>query len=386
MKLAVAREITPGERRVAVTPSGVRTLVRRGVEVSVEAGAGVGAFFTDADYEAVGATIVADAAALFADADVIVKLHPPTLDASGERCELDLLGGDKVLIALLAPLTSPDLVRALAGANVTSFALDTVPRITRAQSMDVLSSQSTVAGYRAVIVAVETLAKMTPMLMTAAGTVKPASALIIGAGVAGLQAIATAKRLGCVVTAIDVRPAVQEQVESLGARFVPMEVDHAAEDAGGYATDLGEDFYAQEQEIIAPHTARAHMTITTALIPGRPAPVLITAEMVEAMAPGSVVVDLAAAAGGNCTLSKPGETVTHNDVVIRAPLNLPSEVPVDASEMFSNNVASFVGELLDDEGNLTIDPDNEVIRGTLITRDGSVVHEATSAALEQTKG
>ena len=385
MKLAVAREITPGERRVAVTPSGVRNLVRRGVEVSVEAGAGAGSFFADADYEAAGAKVVADAAALFAGADVIVKLHPPTLDATGERCELDLLGG-KVLIALLAPLTSPDLVRALAGANVTSFALDTVPRITRAQSMDVLSSQSTVAGYRAVIVAVETLSKMTPMLMTAAGTVKPASALIIGAGVAGLQAIATAKRLGCVVTAIDVRPAVQEQVESLGARFVPMEVDHTAEDAGGYATDLGADFYANEQEIIAPHTARAHLTITTALIPGRPAPVLITEEMVEAMAPGSVIVDLAAAAGGNCTLSKPGETVTHSDVIIRAPLNLPSEVPVDASEMFSSNVASFLGELLDDDGKWTIDPDNEVIRGTLITRDGSVVHEATNAALEQTKG
>ena len=385
MKLAVAREITPGERRVAVTPSGVRNLVRRGVEVSVEAGAGAGSFFADADYEAAGAKVVADAAALFAGADVIVKLHPPTLDATGERCELDLLGG-KVLIALLAPLTSPDLVRALAGANVTSFALDTVPRITRAQSMDVLSSQSTVAGYRAVILAAETLSKMTPMLMTAAGTVKPASALIIGAGVAGLQAIATAKRLGCVVTAIDVRPAVQEQVESLGARFVPMEVDHTAEDAGGYATDLGADFYANEQEIIAPHTARAHLTITTALIPGRPAPVLITEEMVEAMAPGSVIVDLAAAAGGNCTLSKPGETVTHSDVIIRAPLNLPSEVPVDASEMFSSNVASFLGELLDDDGKWTIDPDNEVIRGTLITRDGSVVHEATNAALEQTKG
>ena len=385
MKLAVAREVAPGERRVAVTPSGVRNLVRRGVEVSVEAGAGVGAFFTDADYEAAGATVVADPAPLFTDADVIVKLHPPTLDPLGKRCELDLLGG-KVLIALLAPLTNPDLVRALAGANVTSFALDTVPRITRAQSMDVLSSQSTVAGYRAVILAAETLSKMTPMLMTAAGTVKPASALIIGAGVAGLQAIATAKRLGCVVTAIDVRPAVQEQVESLGARFVPMEVNHTAEDAGGYATDLGADFYAREQEIIAPHTARAHLTITTALIPGRPAPVLITAEMVEAMAPGAVIVDLAAAAGGNCTLSKPGETVTHSDVVIRAPLNLPSEVPVDASEMFSSNVASFLGELLDDEGNWTLDPDNEVIRGTLITRDGSVVHEATNAALQQTKG
>ncbi len=385
MKLAVAREITPGERRVAVTPSGVRSLVRRGLEVSVEAGAGAGAFFSDADYEAAGAGVVADAAALFAGADVIVKLHPPASDPAGKRYELDLLGG-KVLISLLAPLTSPDLVQALAAVNVTSFALDTVPRITRAQSMDVLSSQSTVAGYRAVIVAAETLAKMTPMLMTAAGTVKPASALIIGAGVAGLQAIATAKRLGCVVTAIDVRPAVQEQVESLGARFVPMEVDHTAEDAGGYATDLGADFYAQEQEIIAPHTARAHITITTALIPGRPAPVLITDEMVEAMAPGSVIVDLAAAAGGNCTLSKPGETITHSDVVIRAPLNLPSEVPVDASEMLSSNVVSFLGELLDDEGAWTIDPDNEVIAGTLITRDGSVVHEATIAALEQTKG
>jgi NAD(P) transhydrogenase subunit alpha len=236
--------------------------------------------------------------------------------------------------------------------------------------MDVLSSQNTVAGYRAVVMAAGSLATMTPMMMTAAGTLRPANALVIGAGVAGLQAIATARRLGAVVTAIDVRPASAEAVESLGAKFIPMEVDHTAEDSGGYATDLGQDFYRDEQEIIAPFAKKADFIVSTALIPGRPAPVLITEQTVDNMKPGSVIVDLAAAAGGNCQLSCAGQTTAHNGVTIHAPLNLPADVPVDASKMFSSNVAAFIGELLDDSGELSIDLENEIIKGTLITHKG----------------
>jgi NAD(P) transhydrogenase subunit alpha len=281
-----------------------------------------------------------------------------------------LLDQGQVLICLLAPSVNTQLVQLLAGAGVTSFALDAMPRISRAQAMDVLSSQSTVSGYRAVLLAVGSLATMAPMMMTAAGTIRPAGALVIGAGVAGLQAIATAKRLGAVVTAIDVRPSAREEVESLGAKFIPMEVDHSAQDSGGYATDLGAEFYRAEQEIIAPFAKKADFIISTALIPNRPAPLLITEEMVDSMKPGSVLVDMAGSAGGNCELSRPGQVTEHNRVTIHAPLNLPSEIPIDASEMFSSNVAAFINELLNDDGELNIDLENEIIKGTLITYEG----------------
>ena len=382
MKLAVLKENAVGERRVALVPKTIAALKRLGLDVAVQAGAGEGAFFADADYTAAGASIEPDAATLVHRSDLVVKIAPPTLARDGQGGEVDLFKEGSVLVSLLWPMVNTDLVRTLAAAGVTSFALDAIPRITRAQAMDVLSSQSTVAGYRAVIVAAGSLAKMTPMMMTAAGTIKPANALVIGAGVAGLQAIATAKRLGAAVTAIDVRPAVREQVESLGAKFIPMEVDHGAEDAGGYARDLGEAFYKDEQDIIAPFSKNADLIVTTALIPGRPAPVLITEPMVENMKPGAVIVDLAALAGGNCTLSRPGETVDHNGVTIHAPVNLPAEVPVDASEMFSSNVAAFIKELLDEEGNLNVDLDNEVIKGALITHEGKIVHERTLEAID----
>ncbi len=364
MKIAVLSETRGADRRVAVVPVTVAAMVRQGLEVCVQSGAGAEAFFSDADYTSVGATIGSDAAGAAAGADIVVKIAPPDIS------ELDLFSKGQALVCMLAPAGNEELFKRLAELGVSAFALDTVPRITRAQAMDVLSSQSTVAGYRAVLLAAGCLGVMAPMMMTAAGTIRPAGALVIGAGVAGLQAIATAKRLGAVVTAIDVRPAAREQVESLGAKFIPMEVEHDAEDSGGYAADLGAEFYRSEQEIIAPFCKKSDMLITTAMIPGRPAPVLITEQMVENMKPGAVIIDLAAPTGGNCTLSRPGEIVEHHCVTIHAPLNLSSDIPVDASSMFSSNAFAFIGELLDDENQLNIDLENEIIKGTLKTHEG----------------
>ena len=325
MKVGIPKEVAAGERRVAVIPETVKRLAGMKLEVAVEAGAGDGAFIPDADYEAAGAAVVQHAAEVFG-ADLVVKVNAPTTDDSEGRCELDLLKEGTALVALLYPRTNPELAGRLAQAGVTSFSLDLMPRITRAQSMDVLSSMAPSAGYQAVLMAADALPEMMPMMMTAAGTIQPAKALVIGAGVAGLQAIATARRLGAVVKAVDVRPAVQEQVESLGARFVSMEVKtEKTETAGGYAADLGEEVYRRQQEILAPHVEESSIVITTALVPGREAPRLITEAMVESMKPGSVIVDLAAPAGGNCALTEPGERVVKHGVTIFGPLNLPSE-------------------------------------------------------------
>lgn len=382
MKVAIPRESVSGERRVAMVPQTVRQLTKRGWEICVENAAGTQALLSDQEYQDAGASIVHDEAALWAEAQCVVKIHPP----SDEQQEMQLLRSGSILICQLWPRTNLDMVRRLAEAGVTSLALDMLPRITRSQSMDVLSSQSTVAGYRAVLIAAGLLPRMAPMLMTAAGTIKPANALIIGAGVAGLQAIATAKRLGAVVTAIDVRPAVGEQVESLGAKFIAMEVDHGAEDSGGYATDLGHEFYRKEQEIVAPHLRHADIVITTALIPGRKAPLLITEEMIRTMRPGAVIVDLAGQAGGNCEISKAGQTITYEHVTVVTPLNLPAEIPADASSMYSHNVASFLQEITDEEGNLRLDRDNEIVQGTLITHDGQVVHPEILKMMDTAKG
>jgi len=381
MKVGIPKEIAESERRVALVPETVKRLAGKDIKVAVEAGAGEGAFISDSEYEGAGAAVVQDASELFGGVDVVVKVNAPTVDDSAGRCELDLLKKGSALVALLYPRTNADLVRKLARAGVTSFSLDLMPRITRAQSMDVLSSMSTVAGYRAVLIAAGALPEMMPMLMTAAGTIRPAKALIIGAGVAGLQAIATARRLGAVVKAVDVRPAVQEQIESLGARFVSMEVKaEETETAGGYAADLGEEVYRKQREILAPHVKESSIIITTALVPGREAPRLISEEMVESMKPGSVIVDLAAPAGGNCALTEPGERVVEHGVTIFGPLNLPSEMAVDASQMFSRNVAAYLGELVKD-GELAIDMENEVVSGTLVTRDGEVVSESVRKAI-----
>ncbi len=376
MKVAIANQTDTKETRVAGDPRTVKYLVSLGMDVCVQSGAGQASMIDDDAYAAAGATVAADKAALYADADLILAIGPPAGD-------VDLLASGAVLICVLRPIANADLTEQLAQKGVTTFALDMIPRTARAQSMDVLSSMASLAGYKAVLLAADELAKIIPMMMTAAGTIRPANVLIIGAGVAGLQAIATARRLGASVKAIDVRPAAAEQVESLGAKFIPMEVDHSqAETAGGYATDLGEEFYAGEQQIIAPHLAGCDIVITTALIPNLPAPILITEAMAESMNPGGVIVDLAAPAGGNCTLTQPGENVAHKHVKILGPLNLPAALAQHASELFSRNVEAFLKELLAD-GAVNIDMDNEIIRETLITRDGRIVHEPTLCAIER---
>ena len=377
MKVAIPKEIAPGENRVAGTPETVRQLVKAGLAVAVEAGAGVAAGFPDAEYQAAEATIQPQPAELLGEAELVLKVQKPFRDPQTGQDELERLHRGQTLVSFLHPLVNLEQVQRLAEAGITSFAMDAIPRLTRAQPMDALSSQSTVAGYKAVILAADAMVKMMPMLMTAAGTIRPASALVIGAGVAGLQAIATARRLGAVVKALDVRPGVREQVESLGAKFVSMETSHEdSQDTNGYATDLGEEFYRQEQGIIAPHLKDADLVIATALIPGRPAPRLITEAMVKSMKPGSVIVDLAAEAGGNCTLTQPGQRVERYGVLIFGPLNLASTLPLHASQMYARNIAAFVAELVKD-GQIQIDPSNEIIHSTLITRDGQVVHEPT---------
>ena len=346
MKIAIPREITPGERRVALSPEMVARLTKAGHAVSVQAGAGDAAGFTDGAYEAAGAALVRDAGTLYRDADAVLKVQLPAWSDAAEASEADLLKPGALLIGLLKPSADPALLAKLAGRNVTALAMELVPRISRAQSMDALSSQATVAGYKAVLLAANALPKFFPMLMTAAGTIRPATVLVIGAGVAGLQAIATARRLGAVVEAFDTRPAVQEQVESLGAKFVSLELEqHDAEDSGGYAKALSADHLRREMALIAKHVASADVVITTAQIPGRPAPVLITQEMVGAMKPGSVIVDLAAESGGNCEASRPGKTEVVHGVTVMAPLNLPSELAFHASQMYARNVTALV-ELL----------------------------------------
>jgi H+-translocating NAD(P) transhydrogenase subunit alpha len=368
VKVGVPRETVSGERRVALVPDGVRRLAEQGVDVVVEPDAGLGAGFEDAAYEEAGATLVPD---VYADADVVCKVQKPSAE------EVARLHEGQTLLGLLQPLTSPELVQGLAERRVTSFSLDSIPRITRAQPMDALSSQSTVAGYKAVVLAASHLGKFFPMLTTAAGTIAPARILVLGAGVAGLQAIATARRLGAVVSAFDVRPVVKEQVESLGATFLELDVE-GAEGVGGYAVALAEDQHAREQELIARHVAESDAVITTALVPGRPAPQLITAEAVRAMRPGSVVVDVAAEAGGNCGLTVPGETIVEGGVTIVGETNLAATVPVHASQMYSRNVYTLLDHLIAD-GELALDFEDEITRETCVTHEGRVLKEPVPA-------
>jgi NAD(P) transhydrogenase subunit alpha len=386
MKIAVPKEILPGERRVALTPDAAGRLVKAGHEVLVEAGAGTPAYFGDAAYTAAGAQVVADTAALFGAGDIVLKVQKPMMnDALGQH-EVDLLKPGAVLISFLQSLTSPDLVRRLAERNITSFGMEAIPRISRAQAMDALSSQATVAGYTAVLIAADTLGKFFPLLMTAAGTVAPAKVFVLGAGVAGLQAIATARRLGGVVEAFDVRPVVKEQVESLGAKFVMLEQGAIeAAGAGGYAKELSEEQHRLEVELLARHAKDSDVIITTAAIPGRRAPVLITADMVATMKPGSVIVDLAAETGGNCELTRAGETVVQNGVIIMGPLNMSSMIPVHASQMYSKNVTNLL-QLLMPKTELQLNFDDEIISGTCITHGGQIVHAATRKALEAAQG
>ena len=374
MRIAIPTETAPGERRVALSPEMAARLKKAGHTISVQAGAGEGAGFTDASFEAAGATIVRDAAALYQGAEAVLKVQRPAL------AEADQLTAGAVLVSFLKPGVDAPLVERLAARNVSAFAMELVPRISRAQSMDALSSQATVAGYKAVLMAANSLPRFFPMLMTAAGTIRPATVLVIGAGVAGLQAIATAKRLGAVVEAFDTRPAVQEQVQSLGAKFVSLDVgSHDTEDAGGYAKALSADHLRREMALIAKHVANADIVITTAQIPGRPAPVLITEETVGAMKPGSVIVDLASESGGNCEASRPGRTEIVRGVTIMAPLNLPSELAFHASQMYARNVTALL-ELLAPKGTLNIDMTDEIIRGSLVAHGGRTLYTPPGSA------
>ncbi len=380
MKVTVLGETRADEHRVALVPAGVKSLVSAGLQVSIQSGAGEEAGFRDAEYEEMGATIAPDVSAALDGAGVILKVAAP--DTAEGSDEVGQLSSGQALISFLSPLTEPDLVNRLAAAGVTSFAMDQIPRITRAQRMDALSSQANVAGYKAALLGADHLNKFLPMFMTAAGTIRPGKAMILGAGVAGLQAIATARRLGAVVEAFDVRAAVKEQVESLGAKFLEAEMEADAEDEGGYAKELSEDQHQKELDLIASHIDTADLVITTAQIPGRPAPVLVTRAMVESMRPGSVIVDLAGATGGNCELTRFGEVVVHNGVKILAPTNLPSDLPYHASEMYSKNITTLLLDLVE-EGELSLDFEDEIVAGTCITHGGKVVHARTLERMGQ---
>ena len=363
-----------------MVPSLVPALVKAGLEVVVEPQAGQAAGFTDQEYLDKGAKIADSRDEVFS-ADIVLQVRAAGANPELAAQDQSRMKAGQAVIAAADPLGCPQAAQDFAQSGATLFALELLPRITRAQSMDILSSMATVAGYHAVLMAAKALPKMFPMMMTAAGTVAPAKVFIVGAGVAGLQAIATAKRLGGVVSAYDIRPAVKEQCESLGAKFVEMELDTAAaEDKGGYAQAMDEDFYKKQREMMNRVVAEQDVVITTAAVPGRKAPILLTTEMVEGMAPGSVVVDLAAERGGNCELTKPGETVIHNGVTILGPANLPAEVAYHASQMYAKNITTFLLHLLD-EGKINFDMEDEVIADTLITRGGNVVHPRVCEAL-----
>ena len=369
MKVGVPKETAAGERRVALVPDVAKRLAGAGVEVVIESGAGLEASFTDAAYEEAGARIVPD---VYPEAGLVCKVQKPS------PAEVDRLSSGQALVALLQPLVNAELVQALAARGVTAFSMDAIPRISRAQPMDALSSQATVAGYKAAVLAASELTRFFPMLTTAAGTIAPAKVLILGAGVAGLQAIATARRLGAVVSAFDTRPVVQEQVESLGARFLELDVE-GAEGRGGYAVALSEDQHHREQELITMHVGESDAVITTALIPGKPAPVLITAEAVGKMRPGSVIVDLAAEMGGNCELTVPGErAVSPGGVVLLGYTNLPSTMPAHASQMYGRNVLSFLQNMLKD-GELVLDFEDQIVRETCVAHEGRVLREPVLA-------
>jgi len=373
LRIAVPRAIAPGERRVALTPEATAALVKSGVELLVESGAGEGAFHPDAAYEKAGARIVPAAAALYGQADIVLKVQKPAL------AEVERLREGSVLVSFLQALTSPDLVRQLAVRRITSFGMEGIPRISRAQKMDALSSQANIAGYKAVLIAAESLPKFFPMLMTAAGTVFAARALVIGAGVAGLQAIATARRLGAQVWGYDVRPIVKEQVESLGAKFLEFDLGVAdAEDKGGYAKALSADASRRQQEMLGEKTKEFDLVITTALVPGRPAPRLVTKETVAGMRAGSV--DLAAEAGGNCELTEPEQVVVRHGVTIHGPTNLPATMPVHASQLYARNVTELLHEFVKN-GAVALDFADEIVKGACVTHGGEVVNDAVKAVL-----
>ncbi len=382
MKVGVIQESFPDERRVALVPGMLASLTQAGLDVVVESGAGAEAGYPDDEYADKGATIADSRQGVLAQADILLQVRGLGANAEAGRADLDCFKPGQALIGFHDPLSAPEAVRELAERKVLAFAMELMPRISRAQSMDALSSMATIAGYKAVLLAAEALPKMFPMLMTAAGTISPARVFVVGAGVAGLQAIATARRLGAVVQAYDVRPAVREQVESLGAKFVELELDAGeAEDKGGYAKELDDEFYRKQREMMTAVLAESDVVVTTALIPGKPAPVLVTADMVQAMPAGSVIVDLAAERGGNCELTRPDETAVEHGVTILGPSNIAATVPYHASQMYAKNIATFLLHLVD-EGALQLDMDDEITRETLLCRDGEVVHPRVKELLD----
>ncbi len=374
IRVAVPKEITPGEHRIALVPSISERISKLGAEVLLQHGAASDVHYSDQAYPT--ARLIADPAALYGDADVVLKVQPPTDD------EIALMKEGTVLVSFLQPHRYPERVAELRDRKITSFAMEFVPRISRAQSMDALSSQASVAGYKAALMAADLSGRFFPMLTTAAGTIRPAKVLVLGVGVAGLQAIATARRLGAIVEAYDVRKATKEQVQSLGAKFLEVPVD--AEAAGGYARELTAEEKQKEQEMVARHLAEADAVITTAAVPGRPAPRLITREMVESMKAGSVIIDLAAESGGNCELTRPGEEVVEHGVTIYGPVNVPSMLAIHASEMYARNLFNFLSPMIKD-GRLELDWNDEVIAGSALTHNGQIVHEATRKLVEGEK-
>ena len=385
MKIAIVKERRENERRVAATPDSVKKLVDLGFDVVVEAGAGAASSLSDQDYTDAGASIGADAAATMGDADIVMKVQRPLLAGEGEVDELSLMKSGAYLLAMLSPYTTPDAIEAYAKAGVNAMAMELMPRISRAQSMDVLSSQSNLAGYKAVVDAANTFGRAMPMMMTAAGTVAPARVMVMGAGVAGLQAIATAKRMGAIVSATDVRPAAKEQVESLGGKFVMVESEETeqAETEGGYAKEMSDDYKAKQAELVAKTLADQDIAICTALIPGRPAPMLISRDMVESMRPGSIIFDMAAETGGNCEVTVPGETIDHNGVTVIGYLNVPSRLAVDASSLYARNLVNFLTPHVDGETKaFAFDMEDETVTGILLTSDGKIVHPQFAGAGE----
>jgi H+-translocating NAD(P) transhydrogenase subunit alpha len=377
MKVGVVKETLAGERRVALVPDAVIKLIAARLDVAIQAGAGSEAFLADEAYEKAGATIISEARTLLGQSDTVLKVQPPNLD------EVGALRSGAILIGFLQPSTNGDAVKALARQKVTAFSLELVPRISRAQSMDALSSQAGVAGYKAVLIAANRLGKFFPLLITAAGTVTPARVLVLGAGVAGLQAIATARRLGAVVEAYDVRPAVKDEVKSLGATFVELPLE-AQEGQGGYAKEQSEEFLRRQRELIGEHVAAADVVITTAAVPGRRAPILVTRDMVTRMRPGSVIVDLAADTGGNVEVTRPGEAVVLGGVTIDGTRNLASTMPVHASQLFSRNVSTLLFSLVKD-GQLNLDFNDEVVKGSCLTHGGELIHPRAKELLEVSK-
>lgn len=374
MKIAVAKETEVGERRVALIPDTVARLVKQGLEIWIESGAGNEAFFFDADYEKAGAKIITDADYLWREADILLKVAPP------KDREVDLLKAGSVLIGFLNPLGNPILIERLAKRQVTAFGMEMIPRTTRAQSMDALSSQASIAGYKAVLLAAAACPKFFPMLTTAAGTIKPAKVLVVGAGVAGLQAIATARRLGAIVEAFDIRPAVKEEVQSLGAKYIEVKLEEDTVAEGGYAKEISQEAQRRTQEILAHHVQNADVVITTAQVPGKKAPRIVTEEMIDNMHPGAVVVDLAAEQGGNCAYTEAGKDIKHGGVTIIGPINLPATMPIHSSQMYSKNIATLLQNIIKKDA-LQLDFADDITNDTCVAHGGEIHNHKVQEAL-----